>query len=135
MSLHPVVQRWAKDRLSQADQKRWLGVAVVLLAQCIFLLMEVSGQRFRRLLLPYIEACLRGLKELYGKVDPSAAERAVEIERFAWVFAENGLWRRARTYQLAILEFRAKKFGRFNIFTIQAERSLAQSNFYFFEIV
>ena len=134
VSLHPVVQRWAKDRLSQADQKRWLGVAVALLAQCISPLMEASGQRFRRSLLPHIEACLRGLKELYGKVDPSAAERAVEIERFAWVFAENGLWRRARTYQLAVLEFRAKKFGRFNTLTTQAERSLAQSNFHLFEI-
>ncbi|MCJ1437788.1 hypothetical protein MMC27_007175 [Xylographa pallens] len=134
LSLHPVVQRWAKDRLSEEDQKRWLSAATAILAQCISPVMEASGQSFRRSLLPHIEACLRGLKELYGKVDPNAAERAVEIERFAWVFAENGLWRRARIYQLAVLEFRTKKFGRFNTLTIQAQCSLAQSNFNLFDI-
>ncbi|MCJ1391776.1 hypothetical protein MMC18_004641 [Xylographa bjoerkii] len=113
VSLHPVVQRWAKDRLSEADQKRWLSAAIAMLAQCISPLMEASGQRFRRSLLPHIEACLRGLKELYGKVGPDAAERASEIERFAWV---------------------TKKHGRFDKLTIQAQCSLAQSNFNLFEI-
>src|SRR5947209_15657860 len=35
VSLHPVIQRWARDRLSEADQKRWLSAAVAVLAQCI----------------------------------------------------------------------------------------------------
>ncbi|MCJ1384063.1 hypothetical protein MMC17_007179 [Xylographa soralifera] len=117
LSLHPVVQRWAKDRLCEAEQKRWLSAATAVLAQCISPLMEASGQRFRRSLLPHIEACLRGLKELYGQV-----------------FAENGLWKRARTYQLAVLEFRTKKLGKFDTLTIQAQCSLAQSNFNLFEI-
>ena len=135
VSLHPVIQRWAKDRLSEADQKRWLSAAVGVLAQCISPLMEASGQRFRSSLLPHIEACLRALKALYGRVGPDTVERAVEIERFAWVFAENGLWKRARTYQLDVLKFRTKKLGRFHEHTIQAERSLAQSNFNLFDII
>ena len=135
VSLHPVVQRWAKDRLSEADQKRWLSAAIAVLTQCISPFMEASGQSFRRLLLPHIEACLRGLKELYGGISPSTAERAVEIERFAWVFAENGLWKRARTYQLAVFEFRTKTLGRFDTLTIQAQRSLAQSSFHLFDIL
>jgi Tetratricopeptide repeat len=134
VSLHPVIQRWAKDRLSEADQKRWLSAAVAVLAQCISPLMEASGQRFRRSLLPHIEACLRALKAFYGKVDPDTVERAVEIERFAWVFAENGLWKRARTYQFDVLKFRTKKLGRFHTDTIQAQGSLAQSNFNLFDI-
>ena len=62
-------------------------------------------------------------------------ERAVEIERVAWVFAENGLWKRARTYQIDVLKFRTKKLGRFHADTIQAQRSLAQSNFNLFDII
>ena len=135
VSLHPVIQRWAKDRLSEADQKRWLNAAVAVLAKCISPLMEASGQKFRRSLLPHIEACLRAVKDLYGNVGPNAVERAVEMERFAWVFAENGLWKRARTYQLDVLKFRTKVLGRFHEHTIQAQRSLAQSNFNLFDII
>ena len=135
LSLHPVVQRWAKDRLSEADQKRWLNAAIALLTQCISPHMEASGQRFRRSLLPHIEACLRALKALYGEVRLNSLERAVEIERFAHVFAENGLWKRARIYQLDVIKFRNKKLGRFNTHTIQAQRSLAESNFNLFDII
>ena len=135
VSLHPVVQRWAKDRLSDSDQKRWLNAAIAVLTRCISPLMEASGRRFRRSLLPHIVACLRELKEFYGGIDPNAAERAVEIERFAWVFAENGLWEQARTYQLAVIQFRTKALGRFHTLTIQAQHSLAQSNFHLFDLL
>lgn len=135
LSLHPVIQRWAKDRLSETDQKDWLNTAVAVLAQCISPDMEASGQGFRRSLLPHIEACLRALKSLYNKVGPDSVERATEIERFAWVFAENGLWRRASSYQVDVLRFRAKKLGRFHVHTIQAQRSLAQSHFNLFDLI
>ena len=135
VSLHPVIQRWAQDRLSEADQKHWLSVAIAVLAQCISPLMEASGLRFRRSLLPHIESCLRALRVLYGQVSSNTVERAVEIERFAWVFAENGLWERARTYQLGVLKFRTKKLGRFHTHTIRAERSLAESSLSLFDMV
>jgi tetratricopeptide (TPR) repeat protein len=134
VSLHPVIQRWAKDRLSATDQKRWLSAAVAVLAKCISPLMEASGQSFRRSLLPHIDACLRELKVLHGTVGPNTAERAIEIERFAWLFAENGLWTRARSYQLDILRFRTRSLGRFHADTIQAQRSLSQSNFNLFDL-
>ena len=134
VSMHQVVQRWAKDRLPEADQKRWLSATVAVLAKCISPLLEASGQRFRRLLLPHIEACLRELKALYGHTGPTSVERAIEMERFAWVFAENGLWMRARTYQLDVLNFRTKKLGRFHPHAIQAKRSLAQSDSSLFDM-
>lgn len=135
LSLHPVIQRWAKDRLSEIDQKRWLNAAIAILAQCVSPHMEASGQGFRRSLLPHIEACLRALKSLYNKVGPDTVERATEIERFAWVFAENGLWKRASSYQVDVVKFRAKKLGRFHVHTIQAQRSLAQSHFNLFDLI
>ena len=135
LSLHPVVQRWAKDRLSETDQRRWLDTTIAVLAQCISPHMEASGQGFRRSLLPHIEACLRALKSLYKNVGPDTVERATEMERFAWVFAENGLWKRASSYQADVLKFRAKKLGRFHVHTIQAQRSLAESNFNLFDLI
>ena len=135
VSLHPVIQRWAKDRLRETDYKRWLNAAVAVLAQGVSPHMEASGQEFRRSLLPHIEACLRALKSLYNKVDPDTVERATEIERFAWVFAENGLWKRASLYQADVLKLRAKKLGRFHVHTVQAERSLAHSSCNLFDLV
>ena len=83
VSLHPVIQRWAQDRLSEADRKRWLNAAVAVLAQCISPLMEASGRKFRRSLLPHIESCLRALKTLNTQAGPNTIERAAKIERFA----------------------------------------------------
>ena len=134
VSLHPVVQRWAKDRLSEVHQKRQLDSAIDVLARCISPLMEASGQKLRRSLLPHIEACLRELKEIYGEVGAKSIQRAAEMERFAWVFAENGLWDRARSYQTDVLTLRTKKMGRYHSCTVQAQRSLAESNFNLFDL-
>ena len=79
--------------------------------------------------MPHIEACLRELKELYGTIGPDTVKSAVEIERFAWEFAENSLWKRARVYQSNVLSIRSKRLGRFHEQTVQAQRSLAESNF------
>lgn len=134
VSLHPVIQRWAKDRLSEEDQKYWLKTTIAVVAQSVSPLMEASGQKFRRSLLPHVEACLGELKTLYGTVSLHTVERAAEIERFSWVFAENGLWDRARLYQQDIWELRLKKLGRYDPRTIEAQRTLAQSNFNLFYI-
>ena len=135
VSMHPVIKRWAKDRMPEEDQKLWLNAAMAVLAKCISPLMEASGQRLRRSLLPHIEACLRELTGLYGTVSLSTVERVEAMERFAWVFAENGLWKRARLYQSDVLDFRTKKFGRFHPQTIQAQCSLAESNFNLFDLL
>ena len=134
VSLHPVVQRWARERLSSEDQRYWLGAATALLARNVSPYMEASGQKFRRSLLPHIESCLRGLTLLHGPNLVRTKERACELERFAWVFAENGLWKRARRYQQDILTFRIKALGRRHADTIQARRSLAESQWNLFDI-
>lgn len=135
VSLHPVIQRWAKDRLSGADQERWLNAAIAVLAKCISPLMEASGRRLRRSLLPHIEACLRELRVLHSEIGPNTMERALEIERFACVFAENGLWKRARSYQSDVVKYMSKKCGRFHHHTIQAQRILAEFNFNLFDLL
>ena len=125
-SLHPVIHGWAQDRLSEDEQRRWLSYASSILANCISPDMEVSSRSFRRLLLPHIDSCLRALKARYATL-PESLERSVELDRFAWVYAENGLWKQARSLQLQVVKFRTKKLGKRHEETTQAKSRLANT--------
>lgn len=132
-SLHPVVHGWARDRLTGQEQKRWLSWTSAVLAHCISPNLEASGRNFRKLLLPHIDSCLRALKSSYPSL-PDTLEQATELYYFAWVYAENGLWKQARTLQRQVVEFRVKMLGRWHEDTIQAQQSLGYTLWNLFEI-
>ena len=132
-SLHPVVHAWARGRLTPLEQKHWLSCTTAVLAQCISPNLEASGQKFRRILLPHIDSCLRALKSLFP-LFPESIERAAEVERFASVYAENGLWKQARALQRKVIDVRAKKLGKQHKDTIQAQRNLGYIYWNLFEI-
>ena len=134
VSLHPVVQRWAKDRLGNLDQRRWLDAAISILAHCVSPNLEASGRKFRQALIPHIEACLKNLSLFHGAVRVDSKRRAAEIEKVALVFAENGLWKRSRAFQLNIVSFRKRSLGRFHKCTIRPLCSFAESNWNLFEL-
>ena len=125
-SLHPVVQGWARTRLEEAEQKRCLGYTAAILAHCISPYLEASGRRFRRQLLPHIDSCLQALKSHYLSL-PDTVERAAVVEKFAWVYAENGGWKEARKLQRKVVNLRAKMLGRWHKDTIDAQRSLGRT--------
>ncbi len=132
-SLHPVVHRWAQERLSGAEQLRWLKCTMTILAYCISPLLEASGHQFRRSLLPHIGACLGGLRNR-GVILPDTLSRAAECEKFALVYAENGRWDLAKRWQEDILKFRKKKLGWWHHDTIEAHKSLAETEWNLFHI-
>ena len=132
-SLHPVVQRWARDRMTQSKQDFWLRIATTLLARSISSHLEASGRSFRRQLLPHIESCLRCLNTPDRPLF-TTLERATEIERFASVYAENGMWRQACALQRRVIQFRMKTQNRRNESVLQAKRSLALSHWNLFEV-
>ena len=132
-SLHPVVQHWARDRLTRSEQDFWLRSATALLARSISPHLEASGRSFRRQLLPHIDSCLRCLDTPHRPLF-TTLERAAEIERFASVYAENGMWRQACALQRSVLQFRVKNLGRWHESVLQAERSLALSHWNLFEV-
>lgn len=103
------------------------------LARCISPNLEASGQAFRRLLLPHIDSCLQVLNLLFPSF-PESLEQAAEINKFASVSAENGLWKQARSLQRKVIDLRTRKLGKRHEDTMQAQRSLGYIYWNLFEI-
>ncbi len=132
-SLHPVVHAWARDRLSQAEQRFWQDCTAAMLAHCISSDLEPSGRAFRRLLIPHIDSYLRTLSS-QSLPFPATIERASELHRFASVYAENGLWKQARMVQRKVVEFRTIKLGKRHGDTLVAQRSLGYTCWNLFDV-
>ena len=133
VSLHPVVQTWARDRLSGEEQSVWLCRASSILASCISAHLEVSEHAFRRSLMPHIESCLVALRLRFRSL-PDSLERATEMEKFASVYAENGLWRQARGLQREVADYRARRLGWRHEDTLRARSSLAYTLWNLFDV-
>ncbi len=132
-SMHPVVHRWARDRLDDQEQAHWLCLTMAVLANCISPALVASEQQIRRALLPHIDSCLRTLKS-QSLVLPSTIEQSTQLERFASVYAENGLWRQALGLYRSVVDFRGKVLGSRHDLTIQAQSSLGFTYWNLFEI-
>ena len=132
-SLHPVIHRWARSRLGLPDQKYWLSCTAAVLARCISPNLKASGQAFRRLLLPHIDSCLRALNLLFPSF-PDSVGQADEVDKFASVYSENGLWKQARSLQRKVIDLRTKKLGKRHDDTIQTQRSLGFIYWNLFEV-
>ncbi|KAL8691661.1 MAG: hypothetical protein Q9218_003161 [Villophora microphyllina] len=132
-SQHPVVHRWARDRLDQEEQLSSLNCTVGLLARSISPYLEASGRAFRRTLVPHMESCLQKL-ENFAPSFPSTVGSANSIERFAWVYSECGLWKKAKTLQERLIRFRTKYLGKKHEDTIRATYSLGQTYWNLFDV-
>ncbi|KAL8985386.1 MAG: hypothetical protein Q9177_004448, partial [Variospora cf. flavescens] len=132
-SQHPVVHRWARDRLDQEKQLSSLNCTVGLLARSISPYLEASGRAFRRSLVPHMESCLQTLDN-YAPTYPSTVGSANSIERFASVYAECGLWNKAKCLLERAIKFRTKYLGRKHEDTIRATYSLGQTCWNLFDL-
>ncbi|KAL8767846.1 MAG: hypothetical protein Q9209_005738 [Squamulea sp. 1 TL-2023] len=132
-SQHPVVHRWARDRLDQEKQLLSLNCTVGLLARSVSPYLEASGRAFRRSLVPHMESCLQKL-ENFTPSFPSTVGSANSIERFAWVYAECGLWKKSKLLQERLIKFRTKYLGRKHEDTIRATYSLGQTYWNLFDL-
>ncbi|KAL8640120.1 MAG: hypothetical protein Q9226_008780 [Calogaya cf. arnoldii] len=131
-SQHPVVHRWARDRLDETEQLSSLHCTVGLLARSISPYLEASGRAFRRSLVPHMESCLQKLENSAPSF-PSTVGIANSIERFAWVYAECGLWKKAKALQERLIKFRMKMLGSKHEDTIRATYSLGQTHWNLFD--
>jgi len=132
-TLHPAIHQWSRARLQPEDQAKWLDCTAAILEHSISPNMETSGRSLRRLLLPHIEACLILLQKTYWNL-PQTLQQASHLDRFGRVYAEAGLWKKARSLQLKVVSFRSAKLGVAHPLTIDAKRSLAHSNWNLFDV-
>lgn len=132
-SLHPAIHQWARERLDESQQREWLECAAAILAHSISSSLETSGRVFRRQLLPHIESCVSLLEGAFS-VLPYTLDYAFNLEKFGLVYAENGLWKRARALQMKVMSIRSEKLGKSHMDTINSQRVLADTYWNLFEI-
>lgn len=132
-SFHPAIHQWARERLDDNQQRHWLDCAASILTHSISPNLETSGRAFRRQLLPHIESCISLLKSTYPDL-PRTMNHAANLERFCLVYAENGMWKLAKSWQLKVVDFRTKHLGKQHTDTINAQQSLANTYWNLFEI-
>ncbi|KAK5636008.1 hypothetical protein RRF57_011720 [Xylaria bambusicola] len=132
-TLHPAIHQWARERLQKDDRSKWLDCAAAILEHSISTNMEASGRALRRSLLPHIEACLSALQKTYWNF-PENPEQASHLDRFSLVYAEAGLWKKARSLQLKVVNLRSDKLGGAHPLTINSKRSLANSLWNLFDL-
>ncbi|CAJ2500089.1 Uu.00g029420.m01.CDS01 [Anthostomella pinea] len=133
ISLHPAIHQWARERLDGTEHRDWLDCTASVLSHSISSNLENSGRSFRRLLLSHVESCLSALETVYPNM-PVDQDQAFNLEKFGLVYAENGLWRRARSLQVKVVDFRKRRLGRFHTDTISAQQGLANTYWNLFEI-
>lgn len=132
-SLHPVVHTWARSRLTPAEYARWLSCTTAMLAHCISSNFEASGRQFRRQLLSHMDAVLRILHQLFPSF-PETTKQSAELGKFASMYAENDLWKQARSLRRKVIDLRAKRLGRRHTDTLQAQKGLADIHWNLFDV-
>jgi len=132
-SMHPVIHNWARVRLTDENQKRWLRYAMAVLTVCISPNRETSGRKFRALLLPHINSCLKTYRAFQPPL-PETLEVATAFERFAWLYMEQSLWKTARKLQEDVIKIRSRILRMRHPDTIRARRDLGTTLWNLFEI-
>lgn len=147
ISLHPLVHAWARDNLSNMEQKIWVSIALNTILESI-LLPSDGGQaddgEFHRDVLPHLEICL----EEHGSPIPNWINELSQqrlrisiilqptspfiikdqIQRAAkcgWIFAERGLFDKARLYLHMVKGLLTRMLGEENEKTLMAMHGLA----------
>lgn len=132
-SFHPVIHEWARSRPADGEQKVWLDHATAVLASCISSELEASGREFRRMLLSHVDSNIEFLRARYSSL-PQNHDQADALEKFASLYAENGLWKKARSLQDTVTSFRIKRLGRHHEATFEAHRRLGYILWHSFDI-
>ena len=107
VSMHPLVHGWARDRLSRADEERKWTLAVSTIAMSISWTFQTSDYRFRRSLIPHLDACLRVYSDGIFRLQAAENDSLIMAEKFALAYQENG--RRVEALELTEKVVAARK--------------------------
>ena len=124
MSMHPLVHAWARDRLSEDSRQDYRVAVSYSLSSAISWTFQVSDYRFRRMLLPHIDACLESSSPVLRYSDEDQIQMAA---KFSLVFAENGRLRDSVELREKILAARQTTLSSDHSATLSAMQDLAHS--------
>jgi tetratricopeptide (TPR) repeat protein len=135
-SVHPIIHDWTREQLCKDKLlSMFYRHALHILAYSISPHLEASSRESRRKLIPHIAEVLevskfpghKGAAVSYEEARLSHGTLAGQYkDRFAAVYAESGMWRRATSLQTEVVKWRKAKLGHTHSKTLSAERTLSQ---------
>jgi tetratricopeptide (TPR) repeat protein len=125
ISIHPLVHSWARDRMTPSDEERFWRLTVSTLAASITFRYESSDYRFRRSLVPHLNACNRVFAGGILRICDEAEECLVILEKLALVYRESGQWSEALRLTEQVVEARRRTLGEEHPETLRSMHNLA----------
>lgn len=122
VNMHILVHEWAKDRMDGDDRANWGVAAKSLVMDSIKLESNVRGSRYRRDILPHMEACLKHVKTEHE----DCALESEYLGKAASVFEQASNLDAAVTVMLKALEYRKAYFGPLHDGPLSAMSKLAR---------
>ena len=140
-SMHPLVQSWARERLSVSDQRIWSDVAANTLAASILQnpdavdkARRTSEKAYRISLIPHMNANLKGKYACTILQGRNTAYQISKSIKFANVYSEGGYWKDAVRLQERIIDFQKSHLHRHRSELPEVMISLAHSYWNLFEV-
>ena len=125
ISIHPLVHTWARDRMIPSEEERFWRLTVSTLALSITFNYESSDYRFRRSLVPHLNACEEILAGGILRIRDEAKGCLTIAEKFALVYQETGQWREALRLTEQVVEARRRTLGEEHPDTLGSMQNLA----------
>ena len=125
ISIHPLVHSWARDRMTPSEEERFWRLTVSTLAASITFRFESSDHRFRRSLVPHLNACNRVFAGGILRICDEAEECVMVIENFALIYREGGQWSEVLRLAEQVVEVRRRTLGEEHPDTLRSMHNLA----------
>lgn len=122
VNMHILVHEWARDRMDGGERDQWGLAAKSLVMDSIKFENNVRGTRYRRDILPHMEACLKHVK---AENEDSGLE-SEHLGKAAAVFEQASNLDAAVTLMLKALEYRKAYFGPLHDGPLSAMSQLAR---------
>lgn len=128
-SMHPMVQLWARQRLSPKAQGTWIVITARILAAAVNPRPVITEEEtsFRHSLIPHIDSCLRADPDDFRRGYQFSQENLSHFVTFATVYVAVGRWKNAIEIQEHMVRQYKHKLGIDDCVTLDAMAELAQT--------
>jgi tetratricopeptide (TPR) repeat protein len=139
-SMHPMVQLWARQRISSKAQRTWIGITARILAasaspisssNTASIATETEEMAFHRSLIPHIDSCLRADPDDFRQGFEFSRGVLSHFARFAAVYIGSGRWKNAIEIQELMVQQYKAALGLDSHITLDAMADLAQAHWNF----